>query len=1128
MNFRRFIDHPVKVCMLFAALVLIGLLSYRKLAVNLFPEVRTPRITLMVHTVGMAPEETVRRLTRDFERQIASIKGVSDITTYSRESAIVIYVDFHWGTEMDLAYLDVKKNVGALETGEYVEQIDVYRFDPNAAPLMTLAFVPLDYSDAESDMINRTSVTALVENILKPRLETVKGVAFVKASGTQEAEVSILVNEDVMAQYGLSPQSVMNAITERDTSAVGGTVIEGGEEMVLKFVSRFSDVEGIRRCVLKVVDDFPVRLEDIGRVEVTPAEEEMIVRQDGLRTVSLDVYTEPDANAIHTARRVRDLVNNWNQRGDLGLKISVDRSREVEAAVNEVMETALIGALLAMLVLWLFLRNIPATIVAASAIPISVIATFSLMYFQGLSLNIMTLGGLALGAGMLVDNAIVVMENIFRRKELGDAPAEAAATGTKEVAMAITAATLTTLVVFVPLIFVQGISGVLFKDQALTVVYSLAVSLLVALILIPMLAARLKSKKLAKRSRVKSFYGGFLRISLKARWLLFVIFIGLILLTVWMVKMIPMRFFPETVGGRITMSLEMPPGTPLEKTSQAARQLEKPLRDLRWRDPNLAPLLLSYQSWQISGNLEEFLPAVSEFITNFEKKSPSHPLAAKMKILLSEPFEETTLQEFLREPRFAKKRRKWEQNISKTLNPYIIVESVTVTVGTESGGVRTAGDRIYGPHTARLEIALNPDILKEADARDMITLLRSKAEAIPDLEYSFESRHEFLQNLLGKEQGDLAIEVHAEDRYELIYFSEMAREALAGLPGFQNVRTNLKMGEEAYVLEPDSDALLRGGFKTTDISEQVKSYLEGEKSGKIKLTGGEMKVVVRNQRAREEGLKGLLNVPIVSQQGRSEPLRNLVTVTSERDLSEIMRTDQERTILVMSDLDVVRYDEAVMNAEKALDGLPWKGSDASWNISGEEIKRRQSFQQLMFALALAVILVYMVIASILESLVHPFTIMLSVPLAFAGTAAIFLLSGISLNIMGLIGVVMLTGIVVNDAIILLDRINQVRNSGEAETILDAVVTATRQRLRPIVMTSMTTILALVPLALGFGNGAELRRPMALAVIGGLFSSTLLTLWILPGLYLCVEDVMGVVRKVFGMRREKVEDTGKEY
>ena len=1127
MNFRTFVQNPVKVSMLFLALVLLGVLSFRKLPLNLFPDIQTHRITIVLTTEGLTPEETERNLTPDIERQMASIKGVSDVTSYSREGSIVFHVDFHWDQDMEFAYLDVKKNAGTIETMEHVKKVEVYRFDPNAAPLMTLAFTPQKKTGPESSGekdapgntgVDRISLSSLVENTLKPRMETIKGVAYVRSNGLQFQEVVLLVNEDIMTQYDLTAEKVMAALKNYNISATGGYIIEGNEKMVLKFVSRFRSVEDIKQCVVTMVGGNPIHLADVGELRIEETKDEILVRQDGAVTISLDVFREPDANAVQTARLVRQAVQELNRRGGFGLKIAVDRSVEVEDAISELVNTAIVGMFLAILILWVFLRNTAATLVTSLSIPVSILATFSVMYFQSLSLNIMTLGGLALGAGMLVDNSIVVIENIFRHRKEGKSPNDAACIGTREVALAITAATLTTIVVFVPLVYVQGIAGILFKDQALTVVYSLLVSLLVALVLVPMLAARIAPARAADTGPMTRGYGRFLEFSLRSRWFLFFLFLIIMGATWWKAGDIPTRFFPESVGGRLSLLLEMPLGTPLERTEAIAARVEAPLLQLRYRDETLAPLLQAYESWEISNDTKEFLVSAMEGYEELEKKRPEHPVLPRIKKILFPVKWQKNMKGFVEHEKAEKDRKKAEKTLSKILEPYIIVKSVTTTAGMESGSISAAGERIYGPHTARMEVVINPKLLREVAAEDIINLLRSRAGEIPDLKASFESRNEYLQQLLGRERGDVAVEVHAEDLSDLRASTLSAAQALEGMPGLVNVRNNLVLGEESYFLEPDRDAMLRGQYNVEDLRKQIQAYLQGDRSDQVKLDQGEMGIVVKSPRAEREGLDGLLNLTILSASGSQEKLQNLVRLRRERSVREIMRVNQEKTLLVMADLEGIRYQDAVEQIRKRLDGLPWL-SGAYWNQSGEEVKRRESFDKLLFALIIALVLVYMVIAAILESIIHPLTIMISVPMAMAGVVAGFVFTGISMNIMGYIGIVALAGIVVNNAIVLFDRINQIRQEGkEASSVFDAVVLAGQQRLRPILMTSLTTILALIPLAMGIGSGAELRRPLAVAVMGGLTSSTLLTLWIMPALYLCVEDVLGFFRNLFKGRK----------
>ena len=685
--------------------------------------------------------------------------------------------------------------------------------------------------------------------------------------------------------------------------------------------------------------------------------------------------------------------------------------------------------------------------------------------------------------------------------------------------MAITASTLTTIVVFVPLVYVQGIAGILFKDQALTVVYSLLISLLVALVLVPMLSAHAGSRVIPQSGSAFSLaYGRFLGVTLKARWLVLVLF-ALTMIASWnQVKKIPVEFMPAAVGGRLSMMIEMPMGTPLDQTEQAVARIEAPLLRMHYRDPDLAGLLRIYEAWKISGNTLRFTQEAATALEGLVGSKPGHPLLAALRESILKRQTPARFWDHFYTPSAQTLAERYRKQVAALLEPRIVIQSVTASIGAESGSVELADDKIHGAHSARLDVVLNPLNLRELSAADVIALLRAEANKIPGLRASFESRNAFMQQLLGKDRGDVVIEVHGEDIKDLQATAAAVGRVFEKEPFLTNARANLRLGEEEWVLEPDADALLRGQFQASDLSSQIGAYLQGNKTEQIKLDRGEMAVAVGNASAETRGLTGLLDLPIISGLQTHEKLGSLVKLRRERGLREVMHVNQERTLLVMADLKGVSYAKAMSALRQDLDNMTWRRG-ASWNVSGEEVSRRESFQKLFFALLIAIVLVYMVIAAILESIIHPLTIMLSVPFALTGVVAGFMMTGISLNLMGYIGIVMLVGIVVNNAIVLLDRMAQLRADGRP--LIDSVILASRQRIRPILMTSLTTILALVPLAMGFGNGAELRRPMAVAVLGGLTSSTLLTLLILPAIYLCVEDILDAIRRLF-RRRPKEE------
>ncbi len=600
-------------------------------------------------------------------------------------------------------------------------------------------------------------------------------------------------------------------------------------------------------------------------------------------------------------------------------------------------------------------------------------------------------------------------------------------------------------------------------------------------------------------------YTAFLYASLRFRWALFVLFIAAFYLAVERARSLPTELFPPGVHGRLSLELALPSGATLDRTEEAVARLEAAILPLRYREPALAPLLGEYEHATLAGDLPRFLPRMETLLLQMGREGEAAPLAKTLYAELIPSDWRGRIKQAVDDKRREEEVNRQLARIRERLDKMIVLESVTSVIG--AGGSTQGGNPA---HTARMDVVVRPGAERELGSDALIARLRRAGEALPDLSLTFQARDDFIQEALGKARGDLVLEVHAEALDQLSEIALSTAERLRGLPGMVNVRTSLVHGEDQYVLTPDVDALLRGRFKLASLARQVSDQLQSARSDAVKLDAGEMEVVVENPRSERADMRQLLALTVVSEDGMGEKLGNLVEVARRPGFSEIMRVNQERTLLVLADLAGARYSDAVASVEHALARAPWPRG-ASWNFAGEEVARRESFQRLGFALIVATVLVYMVIAAILESLVHPLTIMLSAPFALIGVVVAFVATGLSLNLLGYIGIVMLVGIVVNNAIVLLDRIHQLR---QQLPLRDAVVRATGQRLRPILMTSLTTILALAPLALGYGAGAELRRPLAIAVIGGLTASTFLTLWIMPALYLCVEDLLALLRAPF--------------
>lgn len=1001
--------------MLFLGIILLGWISLNKLPINLFPDLRAPRITVVVDTRALSPEEVERRFARPLEQRLVTIRQVKDVTTISRDESTVGIVEFEWDADMDFALLDVKKAVATIATYDDVEEVTVYRYDPNELPILTMAV----WGDAQPDELYQMAFESM-----KPELERLEGVAAARVTGGLELQVLVAIDENLMLHYGLDMDQVSNAIRRSTMNAAGGYVETGSERLLLKAIGEVESLDELRLTAVGYQGGSPVLLRDIATVEMTGKEIESIVRFNGHPAVGVSIHKEADANTVRVVQTVEEALKEYRKSLPKGIKIETanDQSVFVRTAINELFETALIGMGLAIIVLLVFLRSVTSTVIIATAIPISIIGTFNLMYFQDLSLNIMTLGGLALGSGMLVDCAVVVLENIFSHRQDGEAPQEAAGKGAGEVTAAIVASTLTTVVVFLPIVFVRGVAGYLFKEQALTVTYSLLASLLVALLLIPMVASRFLFVGKKKRDVVgRSVYRSLLNTALNHRLSVIVITVAILAMTVRLLPSIPREFIPKAEQSQFLIKLEMPTGTRIEVTDKAVQRIES----------------------------------------------------------LLEPYKAS-------------------------------ITSVYSRSGVSPEALMTAGEEVEGPHTAEISVVLDRKTTQPIRASELVNAISKDVDSIAGVEVKYLLEQSSLSDVIGGEGAPIVLEIRGESLDRLEDVTQRVSDELTALPLLYNVRTNLLEGNPELVIRPDPLLLASIGFDAQSLADAIRARLVGDDVTVFKSERGDMDIRVASEQVETEGIAHLDSLRLRTRTGREVTLSDLGDLEVEPGPREIVRRGQKRIARVMADIRSGKLSDAVAAVNGALEDMPTPGCTVSF--SGEEERRRDSFRRLGFALLLAVGLVYMVIASILESLIHPFTIMLSVPLAAVGVVVALVLTGQSLNLMAYIGIVMLAGIVVNNAIVLLDYVNQLRAKGH--DVREALLTAGQRRLRPIMMTTLTTVLAMLPLTLGIGEGSELRKPLAVAVIGGLLSSTLLTLVFIPVVYTYFESVVSFFGRIW--------------
>jgi len=1092
---------PVAVWMLFLGVVLLGAISYVRLPIDLLPDVSYPRLVVYTLYPEVAPSEVERLVTERVEAAAATVPGVDRVSSTSRYGVSLVTIRFAWGTDMDFAMLNVRERMDNVrgQLPQSVTRPVILRVDPESEPVMTLSVVGGEDLWATKEF---------AETVFRRRLEQLDGIAQAAVAGGLDREIQVDVNPRAIDAYGLTLEEIATALDRANVSAPGGTILQGRYRYPLRTLGEFRTVEEIADVVVARrqvgaggqgsgagaggggaaagpatdASGFQViRLRDIARVVDGFAEREAIARYGGTESVGVLVFKESGANTVRVAERVNEVVAQLaSEYDDFHVDVAGDQADFIAASISNVVQALVLGGMLAFLVLFLFLRDSRYPFAIALAIPISVVATFAMMDAAGVSLNIMSLGGLALGVGMLVDNSIIVLENIFRhREELGRDAVEAAAVGAEEVQSAITASTLTTVSVFGPIIYVEGVAGELFEDLSLAVAFSLLASLVVALTLLPSLAAR---------------FGGVPAVAEDGP---------------------EERVRPDPTG-RVARAAHM-----------ARAVLIAPFRALAWLG-RLARELVLFWWREASGVLGRvFGPPLRAFDRSFDRFAgryhgalewsldhPGRVLGASAGVLVLTLLAGTMLPRDLLpdvdQGAFTVRLELEEgtsleatSDVAATIEAAALsddeVEAVFSTVGRDARAY-ASGDRAVGLHTATVEVRMRAG----GDTDAAADRLRALGTELPAGSFSVETgQATALGAMLGGGEADIAVRVRSED-LDLAFASadEIAR-LLEGVSSVGNVRVGTDRGQPQLQIEIDRAACASYGIEPRLVAEHVDRAMRGAVATEFVDFDRKIDVVVRypsDLRYSRETLDGL--------RVQGVPIRELIHVQETLAPSEVRREDQARVVPVYADVLRGGLDAAVEDVQAALAPLA-PTSAVRWEVGGENEEMRRSFRDLAFAFALALLLVYMILAAQFESFVHPLTILIAVPLALVGAVLALIATGEGLNTMSLIGAVILVGIVVNDAIVKVDFIRQGRERGEA--LRHAILEAGRVRLRPIVMTTATTVLGLVPMALGIGRGADLRAPLAVAVIGGLVFATALTLIVVPVVYQTIERARLAVR-----------------
>lgn len=1051
------IARRVTVAMATLAVALFGSLSLDRLGLNLLPELAYPTLTVRTDFEGAAPAEVEEQITRRLEERVGVINGLRRMHSISAAERSDLVLEFAWGTDMNNAAVEVREKLDLAQLPLDIERPSILRLNPNLDPIVRTAIVlqraPATAAEGTSgeDTAALQTLRRYAEDVVKKRLDPVLGVAAVLVSGGFEDEISVHVDQHRLAQLGLSVQALGQRLQAANVNLSGGRLTDRGQEYLVRTLNEFDTVADIRETIIHQEAGRVLRLKDVAEVEESHKERDAVMRVQGFEAIEIAMYKEGDANTVRVAaaitERLEDIAEELPE--SYQLVTIYNQADFITAAIEEVQSAAIIGALFAVLVLYLFLKDVRSTLIVTATIPASVLGTFVLMDAFDITLNIMSLGGIALAVGMLMDNAIVVLENIARYRE-SDAKlplATAAGHGASEVGGAVLASTLTTIAVFLPLAFVEGVAGQLFRDQALTVTFALLASLLLAFTLIPMLAA-IGTGQTAQASPATPPALGWrnmatapLRLAVR----------GVVMLLRQVGKWLAAALKPVHWGFDWAYG----------RTYRGYVALLDAA--LRFRSVTLlvAVLALGGSAALIPGLPVELIPPLSqgEFRVDLELE-PGTRLEATDEVLAE---------------------------VQRQLLDYGIVARTYSVAGT--GGKLDATATGGGEQVGELNVVLQPD-LAPGDEDLLMSLARQTLAAVPGAQFQVAKPQPFTF------ATPLEVQVAGNDLAGIERVAEQLAAAMAASESFSDVESSIRPGYPELQIAFDQERTAAAGLLVPDVANRVVRKIRGDVPTKFTWRDKRVDIRVRLAETARNSKADVENL-LVDAGNRQVRLGSLATVQVAAGPADIQRIGQKRVALVSAQVAHGDLALAGQEVQAMLEAIPHPPNISS-RVGGQAEEMAASFNSLRLALLLALVLVYLVMASLFESLLHPFVIMFTVPLAAVGAVLAILLAGISISVVVFIGAILLVGIVVNNAIVLVDRVNRLRLRGMSRRA--AVVAGAQQRFRPIVMTTATTVLGLLPMAIGLGEAAELRAPMAITVIGGLLVATLLTLVVIPVVY----------------------------
>lgn len=1042
------VNRPVTTSMFFIGVLILGLISLTRLPRELFPSITYPQLTIVTTYENAAPEEVETLITKIIEEAVGTVSNMKRISSISKEGVSIVTAEFGWGANMDFASLGVREKIDLVKERLPLGSSDpiVMKFNPFELPVMTLS-VTGDNSSSELLRLSR--------KFIKDEIEKVEGVASCNITGGLEREILVSVDEGRLYASGISITKVVDALKSSNLNYPAGTIEEHFYEYLIRTMGEFKVVPEIKETV--VGRDKPdernvfgaqqqeeqakkesrlIYLKDIADIKDTFQERTSISRYNGQENISISVQKQAGVNTLKVAQNVRDRLGQIERDLPQGMEVNIvyDQSAFIKKSIQGVMDAAVQGGILAFIVLFIFLRNIKASLIVSFSMPVSIMVAFSLMYFNGITLNMLSLGGLALGIGMLVDNAIVVIENIYNHFQKQKDIKEASKTGASEMSAAIVSSTLTTVAVFLPMVFVVGVAGQLFKELAFTVTFSLLASLVIALSLIPRLAAIKtgKSKNIQNISQSSKFtfglgpiYSKIAPIVLKFRVIFLIIMLVIFILSMGLVRVVDKEFMPRVDQREFIMKVNMPSGIKLVITDNVVKKIEQAL---------------------------------------FNTEA---------------------------------------------------VEGATVNIGSSKKKDFASGLETMGSHQAQIIVTLRKG-KSWPSTSNVIENLKNDFSKLnlegAEIEYVLQESV-FKTALQGS--APIVIEIKGNDLEKIADISKDVKKSLTNIKGIYGIRTSLTQPAPETKVNILKDRAALYNLSAAVIAQAAHTAIKGVVATKFKEAGREIDVRVRLRKEGRANLSQVRNVLVSSPLDINVPLSEVAYITQGVGPSEIKRLDQQRVILVTANIADRALDKIIADvnlllknieaSQIAQPGIKDAEKDITLALSGESQQMKESFDSLKFALILSILLVYMIMAAQFESLWQPFIIMFTVPLSLIGVLTVLFVTHTPISVVVILGVIILGGIVVNNGIILIDAINNMRANGIE--LKEAVIESGKTRLRPILMTTMTTVLGLLPLALGVAEGSELQSPMAITVMGGLAISTILTLFVVPSIYMIVAGII---------------------